>query len=77
MADYALYDVTVETLSPLHIGSGETLLKEYDYAVHGGRTWRLNLDVLFEERGTDPQTIARLSQVPPAQLLRPQDYVEG
>ncbi|MBC7317133.1 MAG: type III-A CRISPR-associated RAMP protein Csm5, partial [Chloroflexi bacterium] len=46
MADYALYDVTVETYSPLHIGSGETLLKGFDYAVHGGRTWRLNLDAL-------------------------------
>lgn len=77
MANYALYDVMVETYSPLHIGSGETLLKEYDYAVYEGRTWRLNLDVLFEEKGTDPQTIARLSRVPPAQLLRPQDYVEG
>ncbi len=77
MAEYILYDVTVETYSPLHIGSGEVLLKDYDYAVYDGRTWRLNLDVFFEERGTDEQTIKRLSMVPPARLLRPQDYVEG
>lgn len=77
MADYILYDVTVETYSPLHIGSGEKLLKDYDYAVHSKRTWRLNLDAFFEEKGTDAAMIERLSRVPPAQLLKDEDYVEG
>jgi len=40
MPDYALFTFRVTTLTPLHIGSGETLLNDYDYAIHQGRTWR-------------------------------------
>lgn len=77
MVEYSLYDVSVETYSPLHIGSGETLLKDYDYAVHNGHTWRLNLDAFFEERGATETMIKRLSEEPPANLLHDEDYVEG
>ena len=29
------YDVAVEAITPLHVGSGETLLRDYDFVIHG------------------------------------------
>lgn len=74
MPDYALYDVEVGVCSPLHIGSGETLLQDYDFATHAGRTWRLNLDALLSEKADDPAVTRRLSTVPPATLLAERDF---
>ncbi len=72
---YIKYKVTLTTLTPLHIGSGVELLNEYDYAVHGGRTWRINEAALLEAQDVDdPSIAARLAQTPPAQLLREADY---
>ena len=78
MPDYAIYTVTVDVLTPLHIGSGRTLLHQYDYVVHKGRTWRLNEDALLEEQKVDdPHMADILAQRPPAELLRLEDFVEG
>lgn len=77
MADSALWNVRVRTYSPLHIGCGDTLLKDYDYAVHAKRTWRLNIDALLDEKVDDPAVQERLERTPPAQLLRPTDFREG
>lgn len=77
MAEYTLMDIQIKVLSPLHVGCGETLMQDYDYVVHGERTWRLNLDALLSERVQDPQVAARLETVPPGTLLHPADYVEG
>ncbi len=78
MNDYALYDVKATLLTPLHIGSGQDLLNEYDYAIHGGRTWRLNEDTLLAAQDVeDPALAAQLARTPPAQLLDPEDYDEG
>lgn len=77
MPDYAIYDVTIRTVSPLHVGSGETLLNGYDYGLYDGRTWRLNLNVLLEEKVQDEAMARRAAQIPPGQLLSPADYREG
>lgn len=40
--------VTVELLSPLHIGSGAELLLDYDIVPRGGRTYRIDEEALLE-----------------------------
>jgi CRISPR-associated protein Csm5 len=78
MADYAIYDVTVTTITPLHIGSGRELLNEYDYAIQKGRTWRINEDALLDAQNVDdPKIAAQLARTRPKELLRPEDYHEG
>ncbi len=78
MPDYIIYRATATLLTPLHIGSGRDLLLSYDYAVYGGRTWRLNEGVILEAQNVDdPKVLERLMATPPAQLLRPTDFQEG
>lgn len=79
MADYILYHARATLLTPLHIGSGRDLLLSYDYAVHGGRTWRLNEKAVLEAQNVDdPKVLDRLITMPPAELLKkPEDFREG
>lgn len=42
-----VYDVTLQTLSPLHIGDGETLRQNFDFVTNEGKTWRLNEDEIL------------------------------
>jgi len=77
MPDYVLYDVEVGVCSPLHIGSGETLLQGYDFVTHAGRTWRLNLEALLLEKAEDPAVARQLATLPPGSLLSPADLRQG
>ena len=79
MADYSLYTLKVTTITPLHIGSGEELLNEYDFAVYNGQTWRINEAALLEaQNADDPRLAERLARTPPAQLLdKPTDFRPG
>ena len=78
MAAYTIFDLTVSILTPLHIGSGRELLNQYDYAIHNGRTWRLNESALLDAQDVDDaETAAALARTPPAQLLRSQDFRPG
>jgi CRISPR-associated protein Csm5 len=78
MPDYTLYDLSISTLTPLHIGSGALLLHEYDYAIRQGRTWRIDEVALLDAQNVDDPTLAgKLAQTPPAQLLGDADYHEG
>ncbi len=43
-----IWRVTLETLAPLHIGTGDVLRRDYDFAVRAGRTWVVNDDALAE-----------------------------
>jgi len=76
VANYHCYRLRVTALTPLHIGSGRDLLNGYDYAIHNGRTWRINEDALLDAQDVDDLALAeRLAQTPPAQLLQsPDDY---
>lgn len=75
MPEYAVYTLKVSVLTPLHIGSGEDLLHEYDYAIHNGRTWRLNDAALLEAQDVDDPALAdKLARTPPARLLQPADF---
>ena len=75
MTAYTIYDLTVSVLTPLHIGTGRELLNEYDYAIHNGRTWRLNESALLDAQDVEDAAMAdKLARTPPAQLLRGQDF---
>ncbi len=76
--DYTIFEATVTPLTPLHIGSGARLLKDYDYAVNKNRTWRIDEDALLEAQDVDdPAIAATLARTPPAQLLQAADFKPG
>ncbi len=78
MPGYATYRMNITVLTPLHIGNGEELLNEYDYAVHNGQTWRINEAALLEDQAIDdPAIVERLGMTPPRQLLKPSDFIDG
>ncbi len=78
MADYALYDVTVTTITPVHIGSGRALLHAYDYVIRNGRTWRINEDALLDAQNVEDARLAeQLARSRPAELLKSGDFREG
>lgn len=78
MSDYLLYHARITVLSPLHIGSGRDLLNEYDYAIHDKQTWRINENAWLDAQDVeDAALMARLEQIPPAQLLAPSDFLPG
>jgi len=76
--DYKVYDLTLTTLTPLHIGTGHDLLRDYDYEVAGGKTWVINQAALLDAQNVDdPKVAAQLARTPPAELLEDKDFVEG
>lgn len=78
MPDYKMYNLTLTTLTPLHIGTGRDLLLDYDYDVAGGKTWVINQSALLDAQNVDdPKVAAQLAQTPPAELLEDKDFVEG
>ena len=76
--DFKTYRLKITVLTPLHIGNGREMMKDYDYAVHGGRTWRINENALLDSQNVeDPRVAEMLARVKPAQLLKPQDFTES
>ncbi len=45
-----LYDITLTTLTPLHIGDGDELRLRFDIVAAGGRTYRLDEDTILREK---------------------------
>jgi len=69
------YVLTVEVLSPLHIGDGNRLLQDIDFLVHDNRTWVINQETLWERTVTadgtfDDQLLAR----PASELISDDDF---
>jgi len=78
MNTHTIYQLTITTLSPLHIGTGRTLQRDYDYTVYRGKTWVVNTDTLAQEvwargRNTFQQM---LRGAPASDLLTETDYTE-
>ncbi len=72
------YTLNVMTLSPLHIGTGRELLRGYDFAVHGGKTWRIDEDKLLDAAlGDDEEFSDALLGRPADELLHSEDYKVG
>lgn len=70
-----IYEVKLSLLTPLHIGSGKELLRDYDYVTNGGKTWVMNAEAFLEgvfwrDGNFDERIIGR----PAAELLTPQDF---
>ncbi len=42
-----VYQVSLQTLSPIHIGDGNELRQNFDFAVHNNHTYRLNEDAIL------------------------------
>ncbi|MFQ6102119.1 MAG: type III-A CRISPR-associated RAMP protein Csm5 [Anaerolineae bacterium] len=68
------YTLNLMTLSPLHVGSGRELLRDYDYVVYHGRTWRIDEDALLDAALGDEPFDETLLRRPAAELLRPSDF---
>ncbi|MDE3091628.1 MAG: type III-A CRISPR-associated RAMP protein Csm5, partial [Chloroflexota bacterium] len=69
-----VYDITVRTLTPLHIGDGDELKKDFDFAVANGRTYRLDEDAILREKEAQVKPDARGNYPPPQRLLVEADY---
>jgi CRISPR-associated protein Csm5 len=69
------YRVKLTTLTPLHIGTGTELLNEYDFKVVGDKTYRLNVDAVFDYvlTGDVEHLDRRLLETPPGRLVEPGD----
>lgn len=70
-----IFDVTITTLSPLHIGTGNELQRDFDYVTWNGRTWLLNEDAFLQYfQNPDGSFREDLMHVPASQLLEKDDY---
>lgn len=75
---YSIYDVDVRIITPVHFGTGRSLLQDYDYVIHSGKTWRLDESAILEEAWSeDPNQARILARTPPGQLLEDRDFVGG
>ncbi len=69
------YQLTMEVLSPVHVGTGEELIKDYDWVAHNNRTWIINQEALLNEAlSEDGEFDNDLLRATPASLLRNEDY---
>lgn len=77
----AVFQLQIETLTPMHIGTGKLLRRDYDFAVHNHRTWVINQDTIGEEvhnLGEENEAWKKLLQGRPAvEMLTPQDFRLG
>lgn len=73
------YQLTIETLTPLHIGTGRLLQLGYDFVIHRNQTWVIDDNVLAQGlMEHSPDDFNRMIQGVKAQdLLRPEDYDEN
>jgi CRISPR-associated protein Csm5 len=73
------YQVEVTVLSPLHVGSGDVLLKGYDFVPAGKRTWVLNQEAILaaEYDAQAGQVDWRRLGRPPGELVDPGELYEG
>lgn len=75
-------EVTVELLSPLHIGTGTELLLGYDLVPHGGHTYRVDEEALLEHalvgaEAAGAEAVNRLlTGRPAAELLTEADFAD-
>lgn len=74
-----IYHVRISLISPLHIGTGKVLLRDYDFKTVGNTTWVLNQDTILAdayERSRGAPDWHRLA-LPPGQLVQDRELYEG
>jgi CRISPR-associated protein Csm5 len=80
---HTTWSVEIETLSPLHIGSGTDLLLGYDLVSYRGRTYRVDEDVLLDSALMQAESASTeamnrlLAGCPAAELLTKADFEPG
>ncbi len=74
-----IYSVRISLISPLHIGTGKILLRDYDFKTVGPRTWVLNQDAIladaYDRSGAKPDW--NLLALPPGQLVQDTELYDG
>jgi len=73
-----IYRLTISLITPLHIGSGGILLRDYDFKTVENTTWVLNQDAILAEEfarsgSADWQRLTRK----PGELVREDELYEG
>lgn len=69
------YNVTLTTLSPLHIGTGKVLRRGFDYVTDKkGKTWVANQDAFAELLYTEGSFDKMAQGIPLSQLVNDQDF---
>lgn len=73
------YRLTISLISPLHIGTGRVLLRDYDFKVADSRTWVLNQDAILADAydRASPRGQWNLLAFPPGQLVQDRELHEG
>lgn len=72
-----VYDVSLQTLSPLHIGDGNELRQDFDFVVHGNQTYRLDEDAILLGKEKQLRPDVRGHYPPPGKLLNEADFEDG
>ncbi len=71
--------LTLQTLTPIHIGDGEELRHGFDFIIYKGHTWRLDEDAILEAKW-DEMGLNRRGRVRyplPGELLKESDFQNG
>ena len=68
-----VHKLTLNTLTPIHIGNGLELRKDFEYVVRDGKTYVLNVDAVLDAK-YDQIKKTQGHYLTPAALLRPEDY---
>jgi len=70
-----VYDVTISLLTPVHVGSGAELGRDFDFVTHNGRTWVMNSDAFLEHlQKPDGSFDERILGRPASELLEAGDF---
>lgn len=72
-----VYDTTVTTLTPMHIGDGGELRQDFDYVVNQGYTYRLDEDEILRAREAVLNQIHNNQYPLPGRLIQGADYVNN
>jgi len=69
-----VYNLKLQVRSPIHIGDGNELKKDFDFVVHNKHTYRLNEDVLLLSKQDLLKEDSRGQYPPPGKLLLEKDF---
>ena len=69
-----VYDVTLQTLSPLHIGDGNELRQDFDFVVRDNYTYRLDEDAILRVKEKQLQPDRQGHYPLPGKLLTDGDF---
>jgi CRISPR-associated protein Csm5 len=74
----SVYTLTLQVLSPVHIGDGDELRQDFDFVVHNSLTYRLNEDAVLASKAALLRPGAGGHYPPPGRLLTSEaDFNQG